>query len=70
MLSESTEKGDNVRKGIDNNQPVIMYVGNLEYYQGIDLLLESFSVLIGMYGGITPLSDAISESSHLRRLWE
>ena len=48
MLEESTEKGDNVRKGIDNNQPVIMYVGNLEYYQGIDLLLESFSILIGI----------------------
>ena len=48
MLSESTEKGVNVRKGIDNNRPVIMYVGNLEHYQGIDLLLESFSILIGI----------------------
>jgi glycosyltransferase involved in cell wall biosynthesis len=46
MLGDSTEKGDNIRKGIDNDRPVIMYVGNLAYYQGIDLLLESFSILI------------------------
>jgi glycosyltransferase involved in cell wall biosynthesis len=49
MLGISTEKGENIRKDIDNNQPVIMYVGNLEYYQGIDLLLESFSILIRMH---------------------
>jgi glycosyltransferase involved in cell wall biosynthesis len=47
MLAYSTEKGDNILKEIDNNRPVIMYVGNLEYYQGIHLLLESFSILIG-----------------------
>ena len=29
---------------------VIMYVGNLEYYQGIDLLLESFRLFLGEDG--------------------
>lgn len=31
-------------KKIKTNGPVIMYVGNLEKYQGIDLLLESFKI--------------------------
>ncbi len=30
---------------LDSEQPVILYVGNLEFYQGIDLLLESFTLL-------------------------
>jgi glycosyltransferase involved in cell wall biosynthesis len=46
MLADSTEEGENIRKNIDNNRPVIMYIGNLEYYQGIDLLIKSFSILI------------------------
>jgi glycosyltransferase involved in cell wall biosynthesis len=33
--------GDNIR----DSQPVILYVGNLESYQGIDLLLESFALV-------------------------
>ena len=46
MLADSTEEGENIRKNIEIDQPVIMYVGNLEHYQGIDLLLESFSILL------------------------
>lgn len=30
---------------LDSHQPIILYVGNLEFYQGIDLLLESFSIV-------------------------
>jgi glycosyltransferase involved in cell wall biosynthesis len=30
---------------VDAQQPVILYVGNLESYQGIDLLLESFALV-------------------------
>jgi glycosyltransferase involved in cell wall biosynthesis len=32
---------------IDAGGPVVMYVGNLEPYQGLDLLLESFRLVIG-----------------------
>jgi glycosyltransferase involved in cell wall biosynthesis len=35
MLSES----------IDETSPIILYVGNLEPYQGIDLLIESFALI-------------------------
>ncbi len=34
------------RLGIDDNYPVIMYLGLLNHYQGIDLLLESAKLLI------------------------
>ena len=32
---------------VDGARPVVLYVGNLERYQGIDLLLESFALLHG-----------------------
>ena len=37
------EEGDDEQLPVDG--PVVMYVGNLETYQGIDLLLESFSLV-------------------------
>lgn len=33
------------RQKIDIDGPVIMYIGNLEKYQGIDLLMESFKIV-------------------------
>ena len=41
--STSSVFGDRVEGG----RPVVLYVGNLERYQGIDLLLESFALLAG-----------------------
>jgi len=32
--------------GVSGDEPLILYVGNLERYQGIDLLLESFASLL------------------------
>ena len=37
---------DDMREQLDLTGPCFMYVGNLESYQGIDLLLESFAVLL------------------------
>ena len=37
----------NLREDYDINGPIVMYVGNLEAYQGLDLLLDSTAVLIG-----------------------
>ena len=39
---KATKKREKISLGIDGL--VLMYVGNLEYYQGIDLLLESFRI--------------------------
>jgi glycosyltransferase involved in cell wall biosynthesis len=36
-----------IRDEINLNGILVMYVGNLERYQGIDLLLESFTLIIG-----------------------
>lgn len=41
LLERSEVFGDAVR----DSQPVILYVGNLESYQGIDLLVESFALV-------------------------
>ncbi len=37
--------GENLREMLSINARIILYVGNLESYQGIDLLLEGFSAL-------------------------
>ncbi|MDW7710947.1 MAG: glycosyltransferase family 4 protein [Deferrisomatales bacterium] len=42
MLSSSTAGGENLRDALGIAGPLILYVGNLEKYQGIDLLLEAF----------------------------
>lgn len=38
--------GDDLRSRLGIEGPVMMYVGNLEGYQGIDLLLESFTLAL------------------------
>jgi len=45
LLQPTTEDCENIRKEYALSGKVIMYVGNLEPYQGIDLLLESFALL-------------------------
>ena len=44
---EQTSKGlaeSDVRPALGLSGPIVMYIGNLERYQGIDLLLESFAI--------------------------
>ncbi len=45
MLDEKASSDENLREKYDINGPIILYVGNLEEYQGIDLLLESFHLV-------------------------
>ena len=45
LLADSTQKGESLKENLKINNPIIMYVGNLEKYQGIDLLLESFQLV-------------------------
>lgn len=42
LLSESGGGADDLPEGLSGGAPIVMYVGNLQRYQGIDLLLESF----------------------------
>jgi glycosyltransferase involved in cell wall biosynthesis len=46
LLHENPQQGELLKEILDINGPVIMYVGNLEKYQGIDLLLDSFRNVI------------------------
>lgn len=39
----ASENGNSIREVMDFNGMLVIYVGNLERYQGIDLLLESFA---------------------------
>ena len=43
----SAEAAPNLRReaGLSQNDLVVLYIGNLESYQGIDLLLESFAII-------------------------
>ena len=44
LLSEGTPRQIDASKRINANGPIVMYIGNLEKYQGIDLLLDSFQI--------------------------
>jgi glycosyltransferase involved in cell wall biosynthesis len=45
-VPQEGEKVENLAEILDLSGPVAMYIGNLEAYQGIDLLLESFASAI------------------------
>jgi glycosyltransferase involved in cell wall biosynthesis len=47
LLGESAEGGEDLRETIGFRGPIVMYVGNLEPYQGIELLVESFARALG-----------------------
>jgi len=47
LITESaTGSAEDLRQELQIHGPILLYVGNLEVYQGIDLLLESFSKLL------------------------
>ncbi len=45
LADKATDTTEGLRSELSINGPMLMYVGNLEEYQGIDLLLESFAAL-------------------------
>lgn len=52
LISDAPEDPvEDLRQDLDIAGPLVMYVGNLERYQGIDLLLESFTRLNGTHPG-------------------
>ena len=46
LLDSSISSGELLRKSLKISGPIMLYVGNLEGYQGIDLLLESFQLAL------------------------
>lgn len=44
-LGENEERNEVLGLSLHPSQPVVLYVGNLEAYQGIDLLIESFALV-------------------------
>ncbi len=45
LLGSGPESGEDIRREYGISGPIVMYIGNLESYQGIDLLLESFALI-------------------------
>jgi glycosyltransferase involved in cell wall biosynthesis len=46
MLPPDIEQQEDIRKEFNISGTIFMYVGNLESYQGIDLMLESFALAV------------------------
>lgn len=46
LLDENATAEESLREHYDIDGPIMLYVGNLEGYQGIDLLLESFQLAL------------------------
>lgn len=42
---EGADQQRSLGLSLDAEQPVVLYVGNLEFYQGIDLLMEAFALV-------------------------
>jgi len=69
LLEESTEPAEDLRASLGLKGPVVMYVGNLESYQGIDLLLESVRLAVAEVADIELVfvggsSEGISHYRH------
>lgn len=52
LLNDSSETTENLRDSLGLTGAVVLYVGNLESYQGIDLLLDSFAIACRQHDGI------------------
>ncbi len=46
LLGGEVCTGEDLRQGLEMSGPIMLYVGNLEKYQGIDLLLQSFQLAL------------------------
>jgi len=46
LLGDGVCAGEDLRQGLRFSGPIMLYVGNLEKYQGIDLLLQSFQLAL------------------------
>ncbi len=70
----NVERNYTLGLSLEPSTPVILYVGNLEYYQGIDLLLESFTLvkdhstrphLVIVGGTVASIREYQAKAAHL-----
>lgn len=71
MNSDAAEV-DDVRQTIGAEGPIVMYVGNLEPYQGIGLLLDSFAVLTnsGSSAHLVIIGGSAERMAQYQRYWD
>lgn len=46
LEDSSSQEGEDLKAQVGGAEPILMYVGNLQPYQGVDLLLESFTLAV------------------------
>lgn len=65
LLAQEEQPIVNLRDELAIDNLILMYVGNLENYQGVDLLLESFAIVLGKANA--DLVIVGGEPSHIRK---
>ncbi|MFH0782044.1 MAG: glycosyltransferase family 4 protein [Pseudomonadota bacterium] len=60
LLNDTASSDEVLRKSLRISGPIMLYVGNLEKYQGIDLLLQSFQLALrqGCHGNVVIIGGA------------
>lgn len=81
LLADSIDEGGEEAVDVPQGGPVVMYVGNLEPYQGIDLLVEAFrralpevpdarlAIIGGANGDVTALRDRCARLGLGESVW-
>jgi glycosyltransferase involved in cell wall biosynthesis len=69
LLDEGVTGEEDLRATLGLATPVMLYVGNLERYQGIDLLLEAFALALegGARGSLVVIGGTPQSIEHYRR---
>ena len=72
LRSMTQAPAEDLIETLGDGGPILMYVGNLEPYQGIDLLLESFAILEKQAADARLVLIGGSDGSqrHYRELWK
>lgn len=70
LLDSSISNGEILRASLPNSEPIILYIGNLEKYQGIDLLLKGFSLMKkdGCTGNLVIIGGLGKHINHYKHL--
>lgn len=72
LVDDTPVAGDDLREKYDITGPIMLYVGNLEGYQGIDLLFESFQLALqqGCSGNVVIIGGTDKTISKYKALAE
>ncbi len=72
LLPTSDEQGDRLRELVGTNAPILLYIGNLAEYQGIDLLIEGFreALAAGAAAELVVIGGSEQDIERYRRMAE